>query len=363
MNLDLTIHNWRCFGDISFTLPDHSFVISDENGKGKTSLLSALYSLYTGQPWIGTRYSDALKQNMNYFGLLTPYPDWSLTGQISPSGRLVTKYSRSDSFPFNHSVDYPSVFTYTPSDNNLFSLSRSVKLSHFDGIIGQVYSGYTKLTKDLEKNVKAKNTYIKYCFEQEIAGDEAMFVPITQTINRLSLEIWGVRVKFFMALQHVLPQFESWIQSPLKNWQIKHLVSFQDTRVYPILDDVLVVLSRDEISKLWIKERIIGKTMYGAQRDDISFVSGHTQSELSLSRGEMRLLILFLKSSAQKILKEIEPNKNVFWLLDDVFNEFDDRREDIVFEYILQNSQYSVVTSTRKLHIDLPKYSISKLVK
>jgi recombinational DNA repair ATPase RecF len=361
MNLDLIIHNWRCFGEKSFSLPSESFVISDENGKGKTSLLSAIYSLYTGQPWIGTRFSDSLKQRENYFGILTPYPNWSLSGQISPSGRLVNKYSKPDFFPFPISQIQPSIFTYTPQDNQMLSLSRSSKLAHFDEIIGQIYPEFEADRRKLDKQVKAKAAYLKHCFECESQGEEAMVISLAEEINTISLRMWGVRNRFFVSLQSYLLTFESWIQSPLREWNFKHTISFIDGRTYPFSLDLVRTLTNHEIMNLWQKERIIGKVMYGAQRDDVMIVSGHTQSEISLSRGEMRLLVLFLKSSAQKILFELHPEKPVFWLLDDVFNEFDDKREDIVFQEILKPTQFSIITSTRNLHVDLPKFSLAEL--
>jgi recombinational DNA repair ATPase RecF len=363
MNLDLIIHNWRCFGEKSFSLPSESFVISDENGKGKTSLLSAIYSLYTGQPWVGTRFSESLKQNANYFGVLTAYPNWSLSGQISPSGRLTTKYSKPESFSYPYHHSHPAVFTYTPQDNQLLSLARSTKLAHFDEIIGQIYPEFTVNRRKLDKQVKAKTSYIKHCFDQEVLGEEAMIISLTEEINWLSIQMWKVRHSFFDSLQNHLPEFETWIQSPLRSWSIKHTISFIDGRTYPFSADLVRNLSHPEIMNLWQKERIIGKVMYGSQRDDVMIVSGHTQSEISLSRGEMRLLVLFLKSSAQKILFELHPEKPVFWLLDDVFNEFDDKREDIVFQEILKPTQFSIITSTRNLHVDLPKFSLAELEK
>jgi recombinational DNA repair ATPase RecF len=363
MNLQIMLHNWRCFENQKFIIPNTSFVVSDENGKGKSSFLAALYSLYTSNPWVGTRFSDSLKQNSNYFGILTPYPDWSLAGEISRSGRLVTKYSSPKNFPFGNNGNRPVVFTYTPQDNNLFSFSRSLKLGYFDEIIGQLYPEYSKFVRELDKTVRSKNAYIKHCLKVETFGEEAMILSLGEKIFDLSQQVWQIRKTFLKELNGKLAQFESWIQSPLENWNIKHSISFIDGIVYPYQEIDITQFSHDNILQLWKKERIVGRSLFGAGRDDISVVSGHTQSNVSLSRGEMRLLVLFLKSAAQQILKEIKPETDVFWFLDDVFNEFDDIRESVVFDNILQHSNFSIITSTRNLSIDIPKFKLDQLTK
>ncbi len=357
------IHNWRCFDATSFSLPNNSFVISDDNGVGKTSLLAAVYSLYTSNPWVGTRFSETIKQNTNYFGLLTAYPDWSLSGQVSPSGRLVTKYSKPKENPMSIGGDYPAIFTYTPLDNMLLSLPRTQKLAHFDQLIGQIYPEYLKTIKELDKCVKSKFAYIKHCFELQIPGEDAMVIPVSESIYQLSLRIWELRKSFFDYIHTELPQFENWIKSPLVGWNLKHSISHIDGRVYPLGIVGAQILDREQIMQLWSKERAAGKVLYGAHRDDIVFISDHVTSETSLSRGEMRLLVLFLKSLSMKMVRSLNPNKTIFWLLDDVFNEFDITREKTVYDEILSKSEQYIITSTQTLSFNADKYTLSQLVR
>ena len=123
--LKINLNYWRCFEQKSFYLPDHSFLLCDENGSGKTSLLSAYYSLLTGKPWPSTKWKDNLMQGRDYFGVSIS-EDWNITGKIAPSGRLITQSV------FLSDVIRPKIITYLPVDNYFLTLPRVQKLSVVD---------------------------------------------------------------------------------------------------------------------------------------------------------------------------------------------------------------------------------------
>jgi hypothetical protein len=145
--LSLRLSNWRCFLHQQIDLPDQPAILIDQNGSGKTSLLSAFYSLLTGQPWPQTKWSDHLRQDTDYFGISTSYPDWYISSKLSPSGRLqVRKEFPEVSISFAGSLldkhKPPTILTYTPTDNYWLSQSRSTKLSSLDQLIGLVITDY-----------------------------------------------------------------------------------------------------------------------------------------------------------------------------------------------------------------------------
>ena len=315
-NLILKLHNWRSFETQAFKLPLESFVLTDNNGTGKTSLISAFYSLLTGQSWPGTKLAQHLRVGESYFGVSTQLPDWSFTGQISASGRLVSKYQKPDSGEFgrllvssNHTM--PKVLTYLPTDNYWFNQSRSLKLGVLDSLLEQVLGEkYSKSLQKLDKMVKSKQKLIKHIIENQGQNDESLLNTLNQAILEESLVIWASRQEFFEYLQQNLTDFESRILSPLRGWQLKWEVSS-----YSGQKELLNIanggnirqaleICREDFQKLWQKELLIGKVMFGAQRDDFRIVSGHAAVEDVLSRGEMRLLVLFIKNLGRKYIKQ-----------------------------------------------------------
>jgi DNA replication and repair protein RecF len=363
MSLDLIIHNWRCFGSIQLCLPTHSFVIVDDNGSGKTSILSAFYSLFTGQPWPMTKFSESLKNGDSYYGLITGYPDWSLTGQISTNGRLTNKYQKPSKNPLSDSTTgLLRVFTYLPSDNNWLNTSRTSKLSTLDILLSLCYGEeYTITLKQLNKYVKSKNELIKHTVEFGRQSDLNLVTTLSEQILVYSEIIWKYRQNFFEYLQAKLPEFQSWINNNISNIQVKHQITDQfgfKKQGYKNTENPSY-----NWKQLWQKELIIGKTMFGAQRDDFILQIGQVNIESMFSRGEMRLLVLFIKSLAQEVLLQNNNNIKTYWLLDDVLNELDDKRELVLFKKVLEKSEFYIITATKKVNFSIPQYSIKDLTK
>jgi DNA replication and repair protein RecF len=358
----LKLNNYRCFDSVEFQLPSTNFILLDNNGSGKTSILSAFYSLHTGQPFPNTKFGNYLKLNCEYFGIGTTDPSWFVNGKISPSGRVTTKYSN----PTKLETDQKTILTYQPTDNYWLSQSRGNKLATLDAIISQTSQEYTLLLKELEKLTKSKLEILKKSILNK-ENDPIMIQYLGQNIHLISLKIWQVRHRFFKHIQNNLSQFSSFISSPANNWEIhweivdskgkKQVIKNLDQdfeQILPILHDI-----EPDFMSLWQKEVLLEKVLYGANRDDFEIVDKGINKGLNieqiLSRGEMRLFVLWVKK-----LNTIP--KDTIWLLDDVFNELDDDREQILLESIFDKSHQIIATGTRCNLQNLPKFKVQELL-
>jgi DNA replication and repair protein RecF len=362
----LSVHNWRCFKQARFVLPGSSFVLVDHNGSGKTSLVNALYTCLTSQSWPGTKIADNLQYNTEYFGihLQSSAQDARLSGKVSPSGRVVSKYESS--------LDVQSrikAITYLPTDNYWLWQSRSQKLAMLDRLLMQVNSEYNQGIAELDKLVKSKSQSIKNAQEQNNAGDLSLVKVLTYKIYQQSLKIWKVRAEFLQTIQSRIEEFSQWIELEQKNlriemevadWQGRKMKVALDASTAKPFDTSFLEISEEDFENvwrlLWEKELIVGKVLYGAQRDDFRIQVEHRAIESLLSRGEMRLLVVFIKYMA---VRHLDPDKTI-WILDDVFNELDSEREEILFQNIL-NKFYFIATGTRNPHLSAPIYSMSDL--
>ncbi len=408
-NLDLSLHHWRCFQTKKFSLPSESFLIVDQNGSGKTSLVSAFYSLLTGQPWPLTKFSQNLQLGKEYFGVSTSFESWALMGKINPSGRLSLKYLKPDLLMDTQIVNFfvggwPKVLTYLPIDNYWLNQERSKKLSLLDTLLSAVYGSiYIEALSSLDKVLRAKQKLIKHCLETEQFGDLTLITTLSEQILEYSLIVWKFRRRFWQLLQLELPEFQSWIENKFTSlvikWELSNLNGNKDTLnfskeelvlnmgsvsnnaiLYEVLEgkfpmDELLKLGELETPlknsldgaepkklvidwlRLWQKELLVGKVLFGAQRDDFRLEVDHMSVENLFSRGEMRLLVLFIKNlGRQQIL-----DGPVWWLLDDIFNELDSSRELLFYERVLKSADYFIATCTKPIQIQAPSYDLKQL--
>lgn len=379
--LEIKLHNWRVFDTQKFALPSESFVLCDQNGSGKTSLTSAVYTLFTGQSWPNTKFQHNLRSEENYFGISTAFPDWSFTGQISSSGRIVTKFKKPSDFILKEWIPgclvWPKIFTYLPTDNFWFYQSRSNKLAILDNLLIQVYGDvYAKNILQLDKLVKSKSKLIKHYLENKNKVDEVLVQTLGQEIYVVSMDIWNIRRQFFSYLSGVIADYSRWIQSPFKNWEcgweITDKNGFRENIKKPFVIDKFTQIHGAYLDKinwidLWKRETASGKVLFGAQRDDFFITSKHKPVQEVLSRGEMRLLVLFIKKIGMDIFitlfsqNSISGKPFIFWFLDDVFNELDSEREQVFFKNVLSKSDYFLVTTTRPSGLKTSHLSLSDL--
>lgn len=355
MQLHLT--NYRCFTNSSFLLPSGSFIITDNNGSGKTSILSAIYSLHTGKAFPSSKFVDYLQSGKDYFGIGTDDIGWFLSAKISATGRLVTKLSKPSSLNQNN------VLTYQPSDNFWLYQSRSNKLGVLDQIIGQSNRDFLENNTKLIKFVKNKVALLRECRHKNYT-DEIMIKYLGDQILEKSKVVWQHRMEFLINIQDRLNEFLDMIKSPVSGWKIHLEVSsiagkriwFKDIDKYRNINkfyEELQTGSFDHMS-LWQIEALVDKVLFGAQRDDFCFISGNLRIEQVLSRGEMRLFVLWLKKN------NTNPEQTI-WLLDDIFNELDDEREQFLMSNIFKNCKQIVATGTRCGLINLEQRTVDSL--
>lgn len=357
MHLNLT--NYRCFSSASFEIPDVDFIILDKNGSGKTSILSALYSLYTGKPLPNTKFPEYLQSSQDYFGIGTDDSNWFINGKIGPSGRLTAKYS-------NPNQIKNTIITYQPNDNYWLQQSRSSKLSTLDQIIGQKDSEYLKLIASLDRVCKNKLSLLK---ESNINGihDQIMINFLGQEILNLSRQIWLTRWAFLDDVSERIEEFSDMVQSPIELWKVQieiigangNKLNIQDLGKYEgRYEDIFQLqnLSNIDFEKLWQRELTCEKVLFGANRDDFNFIHGKLKIEQVLSRGEIRLFVLWIKKLG------IDPS-NTIWLLDDIFNELDDEREQFLMQNIFSGCKQIIATGTRCSLNNLEQRSVESLKK
>jgi recombinational DNA repair ATPase RecF len=391
----INLQNWRGFRDQKFNIPKESLLILDQNGSGKTSILSAFYSLFTKKPWPNTKFLDHLKLESNYFGILSELNNFSLTAKISGNGKLSLKYQKPDFEPNffkrinlcqninleqqNDNNFWPVILTYQSLDNQLFSLARTQRLNILDTLLGQVFgSKYENANKKLQLFSQNKLKFLKKSIEnynldfKQITETDLIFLDIlNQGIIDNSQILWKFRYEFFDLLQSELPEFLSWLKNPIKSWHLRweisdlqgfkqKIVFGKNTQIIKNLELFMSQVNTSKLRELWVKELLSGRILFGASRDDFYLQADHLRAEQVFSRGEIRLLILFIKNLGMKMVKSKNLNK-VFWLLDDIFNELDGIREKILYEKILMQTDYFLASSTKPVNFDLSNKSLSDL--
>lgn len=365
LNMRLYLRNWRCFNEIEFDIPLKSWVIIDKNGQGKTSLLSALYSVFEKAPWPGTRFNDCLKFETEFWNLEIDPLDWYLTAQKNPTGRLSLKFNQPP-FPYQKVESKPRLISYTPDENDWLKMPRAAKLNTLNGLILEIFGDeYKQQLSKLNKLVKAKQQILKNAIDQQnINYNLPLVSSLTREIDQTSTSIRQARIDFLKYIKSSFPNFNKWLEKPKPELNIylekaNHFGKKDRSEINQIDSSWFDSITQTKTEQLWQKEYASGRLLFGSQRDDFELSFLHEPATNIFSRGENRLFVLFIKHLIISKLKESD--QTVWWLLDDVFNEFDNQREEIIFQEILEKVDMFWATGTKIPNFRVDKYELKDL--
>jgi DNA replication and repair protein RecF len=88
-----------------------------------------------------------------------------------------------------------------------------------------------------------------------------------------------------------------------------------------------------------------GSTLFGPQRDDLTFTVNKLNSKDSASQGQHKSLLISIKLAEFEFLKNIL-NETPVILFDDIFSELDIERSSSVFSKIMENDAQTIITMT-----------------
>lgn len=356
MNLTLTLHNWKYYTNETAVISDGNLIIYGNNGSGKTSLLSAIYSIYMGQPWPGKRFADFLRLGSDYFGLSTENQGWYLAGKKGMNGRISTKFE-------NGGDEKPQIFVYEPEFNGWLSGTRTAKLRSLDTILTQGYGKtYSQPLLELNMALKGKQNLISYLEENPgTQSDPIILEQLNQSILQNSHKLWELRNKFLQDfVQNGVSRLQSQIVSDLSGFQLRYeIANIQGKRTGTM--DWLKDVDANMMQRLWQRERAAGRVLFGAQRDDFCFEINSANVINYLSRGETRIMTLQLIIEAAKLHRGTQ-NKQVWLLADDIFNELDEQRERSICDNLETGFDRFIATAAKSIEAISYNQNIKSIV-
>jgi DNA replication and repair protein RecF len=330
--MQIDFENWRLFREGTLNINDERLFIIDTNGSGKTSIISMLYTLYTGDAWPLTSFKDHIKAGSQYAAIRAKELAASVVMQYGNSGRVGVR--RSDKML--DKILGVTCLTYKPDDNLWWSSSRGSILAKVDSLINS-YTSINSINSSLNKAVKNKQSLLR-AYRESGEYDITSAVIYTDIIHNESLALWNARSEWVNMINSRLGEFDSWVETDAGKMNINWYTT-DDTARRSVYREPAVVLTDSQKQYIINKEVNAGVVLYGAQRDDITLNIGKALASNFLSRGEMRALVMFILSIMRDRI-----DMPVIWLLDDMFNELDENRERVILDKLVRSSDKMIVT-------------------
>ncbi len=309
----LTVKNVRTHQKQSVQFSNAVTLITGKNGSGKTTLLEAAYIALRGKSFKDA--DDAILQKDK---------DWYRIDLATTDGDRTTVYDvRTERKKKTHTVDgkqharlparskYPVVL-FEPDDLQMITGSPSRRRHYLDTIIAQYNPHYSSICSRYERALLQRNKLLKQAGHTK---DELFAWNVA--LSRYGAEIIAARQQLAEQLNNVVQQTYQTI-APTSD-----TIAIQYTRATPLSSQLLLA----ELEQSYDRDRILGTTSVGPHRHDITVTFNGSPAHQTGSRGEIRTITLALKFIEADLVARQTGYKPII-LLDDVFSELDEQRQE-----------------------------------
>ena len=326
----LSVQNIRSHDKFSVGLSPTVTVITGKNGSGKTSLIEALYIGLQGTSFKGSD-RDVLRHNLDWWRIDIEFDDKnkriiSFNPSLT-SGRK--KFNVDDKITYRLPIKnkYPVVL-FEPEDLRLLHGSPARRRQFIDRFISQLDPIYLNSLHKYERALKQRNNLLK---SQNISTDELFVWDVA--LSDYGAYLIERRIVFIEELNNQLNQAYNLIAKTNDNISIHYSNTYIGDIKQKLLNDLHFHSQRDQY---------IGYTSTGPHRHDVIFQFNDSPAIDVASRGEVRSIILALKFLEVEIIEKLTDQKPII-LLDDVFSELDDDRQNS----LLSSDNQIIITSTK----------------
>lgn len=329
----VSVQNFRCHDEKTVEFTSGVNIIVGENGIGKTSILEAIYEGLLGTSF-KTKDSEILKHDKEWWRAdlhLDNDTERTVTFNAS-TGKKEFTVAEKKMLRLSPKVKYP-VTIFEPDDTLLIQGSPESRRRFLDDLISKIEPSFNSTLRKYEKAVTQRNKLLKNGIE-----NEAEYFPWNIIISEYGAAIIARRERIINLINDELPRK---YQDIAQNKDSVHLHNPYPSETY----DATQLLN--ELEDNFRRDLLLKSTKTGPHRHDVHFLLNDVDARDKASRGEIRTIVLALKQAEISIIKEVTDNYPIV-LLDDVYSELDDKRQ----QQLVYGASQCIITSTHP--VDVP---------
>jgi DNA replication and repair protein RecF len=358
----LSLFDFRNYEEKHFEFTEKNVVFYGGNGQGKTNILEALSILSVGKSWRETSSEDLIRENSKAgTGVIQATLDNGnlYEAKIAPRSRVFEKNAKKVSLR-QHFGKIPTLL-FVPEHLMLFSGTKRNRQRFFDRFLFQISPHYRENLMKFNRALKQKNALLKSFRDPDPTSDPnpgwdpdpSLLAPWNKILAETIPLLVQVRQEFLAEL------------NPLLQKELQGLSRTTDT--IEVRLEIAEVFTSSEMTKEFVldfftknsaREQAAGKCLFGPHRDDFVFYYRDKPILSTASRGEERSVMLAMLAAQKHILKALGGPSPIL-LLDDVFSELDQSRQNYL-ENLCNESQI-FFTTTHESHFENFSHPVQKI--
>jgi len=336
---NITLTNFRNYHHETVSFGSGIHFIIGANGEGKTNLLESIYFLslaksYKSNDQILIQHGEDLARIEA--SVIYDERRYEMKMILTPLGKkiLVNKIEQKRLSDY---IGKLRIISFLPEDMNLIKGSPRERRYFMDIYLGQMDKTYITELSEYKHILKQRNELLK----SASSLDPVLFEILTDQLVEKMKPIIEKRKMFVASINELLNENYHRLSSKKESYEIVYKPSLDGENM---LTTMKSKIRTDQLSKT---------TTFGIHRDDYEFILNKKMASDYASNGEQRVLILSL-DMALFILMKAKSNDIPIVLLDDVFSELDQDKQNKLITYLHDMKAQTLITST-SLHEINPK--------
>ncbi len=312
-------------------------MIIGTNGSGKTSILESIYICSIGKSFRTNIDSSIVNEKSSNYKIKISTKENKITTKLellyNGKGKK-TKINNNQTRKLSEFIGKYKTVLFSPDEVKLIKDSPSCRRSYLNIQLSQLEKKYLKYLNDYNLLIKNKNDYLKkLCLNGNL--DQKYLDVIDDKIVELGIKIFNYRKKYIEEINESLKQI-----SKKNKIELEYYSDFDKTEKE----------IKKKIKSVRNKDIMLGMTIFGIHRDDITFLFNNNNSKEYSSQGQQKMIILFLKLAEVDIFMN-KYNYKPILLLDDLFSELDKENQNLIINKLSKKTQI-FITATDVKNID-----------
>ena len=324
--------------DIEFT--DGVNLIYGGNALGKTNVIEGIYLFSRGRSFRTAQERDMVRYNEQGFRVALEYDsrDGENTLEYASFGR--EKRRRKNGYPVKsvrEMIEGFKAILFHPDDLSLVKGGPEERRAFLNVAAAQCYPAYISDYSRFQTALDNRNALLKNA-SKGLYTDECELYAWSESMAEYAAYIYKTRTEYLKKLEVYVREIG------LKISDGKEEISFE------YKSDIEIGGDREAVREEYIKaltsslekEKIVGTSLYGPQRDDIIIKINGQPTRGFASQGQQRSIVLSMKLAEGEVIRDVFGEYPVF-LLDEMLSELDESRRKFVLDSL--DGKQTVITA------------------
>ncbi len=336
--------NFRNIEECDISFSDEVNLLLGENAQGKTNVLEGIYLFARGRSFRTAADKDLIRFGEDGFRIGIEYEDKNGINTLEYAMFGNQRRRMKNGYRINKVSEMLGNFRaviFEPGNLSLVKGNPEERRNFLNICISQIRPIYVSHYQSYQKALDNRNRILKNA-QKGLYYDNDELISWSEYIAEYAAHIYLMRKEALKEIS-VLAKDAMFTLSSEK----EELSLIYESNIEDDLNSFFEVKERYRaiFTENLEKEKIVGVSLYGIQRDDIDIRINQKDAKSFASQGQIRSIVLALKIAEGGIIKKMSGEEPIY-LFDDVMSELDETRKRVIFENL--SGKQLIITSCER---------------